>query len=356
MSDPFQLPVALRPDKILKASEKIAEECKKRDAEAKKIIPTLKPIVDPTAGTLQISIHRSMSEKVPLSVMQRVFQELTAGISPNENINSTKNAHAVLRLFPEYEKRDNSTLDRFKTEGSAQFNANGLLWRRVAIYYDERVDTTGKKYKRDKPPTWLKERLPATRPDGEMWMLYREAFYQGKSPTTVIDPPDQKEDDPTFHLWDGRYWVKIVKPLHPVAVRTLREDDFRRLNPSLDANILMSLSPLDLEQRQILRNTVQQHLPMEHRFTVPIMEINGKVAFLPTLRWGDQNLEYKIRHKAMWMLGDIPGVKFAWPGYRAATKYFPPGKTSLLKELSEAQAEDTRSKLKEIVPDEWWRE
>ena len=282
---------------------------------------------DLRSGSLTVRFVRSVScspqsfdqkitcdERRVTSLLAKKFIKL---VTPLEEIPLSSLQLAVNNIFPE----DFFSGGVSNCEGSKykSFTAAGVQFQRIKLPLDhlsvqgkirqEGLDTEQYSEFLDSEHVWIMTRQPCG-----LSRMSNNISTSGRAPMAVTIPGRpftqgsalQSPQWVPWHLWDGRYWIKILNHLtHPLEVRSLRISDMQAIR-----------SKFPSRQVKDLEKALSEAAPGKVRWTLPIIAeaielegegVQGRVLAIPTLgsqgvidargEDGKPKVEWEIRYK-----------------------------------------------------------
>lgn len=311
-----KLPVALRKDSMLALSERNRNYIGSQMSVAKnKLNQCDVSVFDIRSGRLVVRLpNRALPEDGAHSHTDRtklrvstafLLRELAYAVSPQDDIAFGSMEPAVMSIYPELFDSDVSENPMHRP---TSFTTGGVHFQRLSWPLSQhRIGPRPSDFR--KPPPEM-ERL---NPDC-VWQLTRQPF-SNELPSFTIPPsimnpsllPDNDSIPPNtypmssvspwspWHLWDGRYWIRILnRSTQHLVVRPLERSDLRVIETTIGR-----------DRYKALRELLAAAAPEKTRWTLPaIAQVDdsqpslSRVLALPTLGPGGHlAVEDEERHK-----------------------------------------------------------
>ncbi|KAL1626802.1 hypothetical protein SLS56_006704 [Neofusicoccum ribis] len=333
VSEKYKLPTAISKPALLQLTQRTADKIQQREKEVDTLLGELDAVLDVRSGELAIRFPRNFyppsnimglksyehageqvffqpNSKQPDIEESRIIaamliRHLTNLVSPRETVDLSSLETAVHHLFPRLYLLN--PLDDVPDRVPASFTAAGVLF--------ERVETPNEYF-----PYYT-------------WMLSRQPYSRGEHPSLHIPPSSSPpaasssdatnfDSNPTFSLFDGRWWLRIhnPSPATPLTVRPFRQADLKPFRARLDGVMRERFEALRIDAAR-----------SKARFTLPVIataqtgEDGGdEVIAMPTFgvkvnageaatEW--EGLRWNVRYKK---LDTAVVVRDAWDEYPAA--------------------------------------
>ncbi|KAE9380472.1 adenine nucleotide alpha hydrolases-like protein [Stipitochalara longipes BDJ] len=216
--------------------------------------------------------HKSNNVSLPADaawVAAELLRRVIQLVMPLEQVNSSSLHNAVQRVFPEASQQGKQCLQ------STAFTASGVYFQPVLVIHpkDTSLDVISQK---------------------SQWILSRQPYISGSLPMLQLGYPSNSYHWSPWHLYDGRYWIRVQHPrTASLFVQPFMKDhvgDFR-------ASLVKS-------DRLRLIRTLRTMAPGIIRWTLPAIvrkEENGKVTLiaLPSLNLSipESGVKWEIRYK-----------------------------------------------------------
>ena len=320
-----KLPVALRKDSMLALSERNRNYIGSQMAIAKNKLNQCDVLVfDIRSGRLVVRLPNrvlpedgahSYTYKTNLRVSTAFLLRLLAyPVSPQEDIAFGSMEPAVMSIYPELFDSDVGENPMHQTTG---FTTCGIHFQRLPWPLSQ--------HRTEPRPSDFKKPIPGMEglnPDF-VWKLTRQPFSDelpsftippsGRNLSLLSDsdsiPPDTYPMSSVspwspWHLWDGRYWIRVLnRSTQHLVVRPLQRSDLRVIEATIGG-----------ERYKALRELLAAAAPDKTRWTLPVIaQIDNsqpslsRVLALPTLgpgghldvedEKGHKRVEWKIRYK-----------------------------------------------------------
>ena len=244
-----------------------------------------------------------------------LLRELAYAVSPQEDIAFGSMESAVLSIYPELFDSD---VGRNLMHQPTNFTTGGVHFQRLPCPLSQhRIEPHSSDSRKPVPEM---ERL---NPDF-VWQLTRQPFSKELPsftiPPTRMNPSLLSDSDSTFppntypmssdspwspwHLWDGRYWIRVLNCLtQHLVVRPLQRSDLRVIEATIGG-----------DRYKVLQKLLSAAAPDKIRWTLPaIAQVDdsqpslSRVLALPTLgsgghlavvnEKGHKRLEWQVRYK-----------------------------------------------------------
>lgn len=305
-----RLPLSLRKPSLLSLAQHTQEKLTQLEMAADRLFQNCDIITfDLRSGRLLVRLPAHMISSKPFPDMHRdrllirgqyeaslLLRKFTELISPREIV-SIHNLESVTKaIFPDLR-------DRFHHDGdSASIQADSLLPASLTaccVQFRRLESATASTLQ-----TW------SHLDPSYIWELTRQPYSASSTLPIIHIPPTSPS--PThlshFHLWDGRYWIRLFNPdptTHPHTYNLV----IRPLDPSDLQPFQLSLPPA----RQLeLTNVLKEAAPGKARWTLPAITLledgerpgkgSGQVLALPTLGfaaegWEGEKVKWEIQYK-----------------------------------------------------------
>lgn len=300
-----RLPLALQKPSLLALAKTTQEKLKEREARANSLFLNCDIIrFDLRSGRLlvRVPLGTISTKHVPDKYRNKhlircqynaglLLRKLTELVSPRDIVSLQKLESVAKAIFPDLkdpcDQNGGSATVQANSSLPASLTACGVQFRRL--------ESTGA----ETPHTW-------SRLDPKyIWELTRQPYPASINLPTIYIPPTSLS--PThqapFHLWDGRYWIRVPNPTpntHTLLIRPFQPSDLQPFQ--------LSLPPA---RRTDLTNLLKMSAPGKVRWTLPaiaileegdgLIEGRGRVIALPTLGlvaegW-EGHVSWEIRYK-----------------------------------------------------------
>ncbi|KAL9118540.1 MAG: hypothetical protein Q9187_004910 [Circinaria calcarea] len=302
-----RLPLLLRKPSLLSLAQHTQEKLKELETAANRLFQNCDIIAfDLRSGRLLVRLPVQMISSKPFPDMHRdrhlirgqneaglLLRKLTELISPQEIVSMQKLKSVAQTIFPDlkgpsYHDGDSASIQADSVL-PASFTACGVQFRRL----ESAIASS--------PQTW------SHLDPSYIWELTRQPYFASSTLPTIHIPPTSPSPTHlgTFHLWDGRYWIRLLNPtVHPHTHNLL----IRPLQPSDLEPFRLSLSPA---RRLALIKLLKEAAPGKVRWTLPAIALledgegagtgRGRVLALPTLGFvaadWEEEVKWEIQYK-----------------------------------------------------------
>lgn len=297
-----RLPLALQKPSLLALAKTAQEKLKEREARANSVYHNCDIITfDLRSGRLLVRLPLQITSTKPFPDKYRdshllrgqyktglLLRKLTKLISPQENVPLQKLESTAKAIFPDL--KDTFSRDAepssIPSDSVASFTACGVQFHRL----ESVAGST--------PHAW-------SRLDPKyIWELARQP-YSASTSLPIIRVPSIGPSPtlpPPFHLWDGRYWIRLSNPsqTHTLLIRPFHPSDLQPFR--------LCVHPA---RRTHLTKLFKEAAPGKVRWTLPAIAIleegaeegagRGRVLALPTLGFvacgWEGRLKWEVRYK-----------------------------------------------------------
>ncbi|KAH0545590.1 hypothetical protein FGG08_000421 [Glutinoglossum americanum] len=312
---PGNLPQALQKPSLLAMSWKKREEEVAMRARIEKRLSASEVKFDIRSGKLIIRLRRDVLRKKPKSEVPEEYKEhlqrylrniatfllrrFLEIVSPLESIPLAELRVAARIIFPEAfenpETRDQPGINPAEAFTIASVSCRKITPENIAVG----------------------QRRKESDYQEHGWVLMRQPYRKSEPFPVIAIPPEKrfKESDSasrgSWHLWDGRYWIRVYNHTNKLAiVRPLEPADLKPFRNSLPT-----------WSRQSFNNTLSAAAPDKIRWTLPALATESEVVALPTLGFAVQKEEYRglrwqIRYKKVDLGKKEPDDPARWWGGR----------------------------------------
>ena len=320
-----KLPVALRKDSMLALSERNREDIDSQRAIANNMLNQCHiSVFDTGSGKLVVRLpnlvlpedaaHSHICKTNLRAPTAFLLRQLAYCVSPQEHIAFGSMKPVVMSIYPELFDSDISENPMYQPTG---FTIGGVHF--------ERLPWPLSQHETEPRPSNFKKPIPGTEGlnPNFAWRLSRQPF-SDQLPLIPIPPPNRnpsllsKSDSrPTdtypvsnsslwspWHLWDGRYWIRVLnRSAQHLVVRPLQRSDLRSIEATIGGDRYKTL-------RELLAvaapNKIRWTLPAIARVDDPQPSLS-RVLIMPTLgpaghldikdENGHKRVAWQIRYK-----------------------------------------------------------
>lgn len=322
-----KLPVALRKDSMLALSERNRENRDRQRAIANDMLKQCHiSAFDTRSGKLVVRLpylalpkdttHLNACKTSLRASTAFLLRQLAYRVSPQEHIAFGSMESVVMSIYPEM---FDSGIDEIPMYQPTGFTIGGVQFERLSWPLpDHQIKPRPRDFKKSIPE------MEGLNPNFA-WRLSRQPF-SGQLPYLPIPPPRKdpsllsEGDSNTYpmsrsspwspwHLWDGRYWIRVLnQSTEHLVVRPLQRSDLRLMEATIDR-----------DRYKALRELLAVVAPNKIRWTLPaIAQVDdtqpsqSQVLAMPTLgpsghiniedENGHKRVEWQIRYKNTEML------------------------------------------------------
>ena len=263
-----------------------------------------------------------------------LLRRMVEFVTPQETVSLQSLEFAVDAIFPDIKDPISTIAD--KTIKPSKFTAAGVSFVRIDSPLPTSPEIASQNLL-DPKFAWVLTRQPIASSSKipPIQINPQTSLQNHASPSTHISHPKYSPNTaaaavPKFHLWDGRFWLRVHNPfpfpliirhLHPADLISLRASSQPKAHLDSLTELLREAAPgkirftlpviAELDQRSIAETATKSIMATKEESEGGEKEnLRGKVLALPTLGWGDAEAKAKgLRWEARYKKVDLSAIR-----------------------------------------------